>query len=65
MSVNNSGYRFVANLKNQNHFLIGISAAVLAIFLLLGRKSRLQMHKRFLKPKTESAVPDEMTDQVQ
>ena len=41
-------YRFVANLAQQNYFLIGISSAVLMVFILLGFRSRRQMHKRFL-----------------
>jgi hypothetical protein len=41
-------YRFVANLAQQNYFLIGISSAVLTVFILLGFRSRRQMHKRFL-----------------
>ena len=45
----NEYYRFVANLNNQNHFLIGVSAVVLVLFLVLGYQSRKQMHKRFLK----------------
>ncbi len=45
-------YRFVRNLAGQNHMLIGISIAVLILFLLLGRLSRRQMHRRFLKPET-------------
>lgn len=42
-------YRFVANLSNQNHTLIGVSAAVQLLFFLLSIRSRRQMHKRFLK----------------
>ena len=45
----NEYYRFVANLKNQNQFLIGISIVVLVLFLFLGAQSRRQMHRRFLK----------------
>ena len=45
-------YRFVRNLADQNQMLIGISFGVLILFLLLGRLSRRQMHRRFLKPKT-------------
>ena len=44
-------YRFVANLSNQNHFLIGLSIVVLLTFLLLIRRSRKQMHERFLHKK--------------
>ncbi len=44
----NAYYRFVRDLAGQNHTLIGISIAVLIIFLLLGRQSRKQMHRRFL-----------------
>ena len=50
-------YRFVRNLAGQNHLLIGISIAVLILFLLLGRLSRRQMHRRFLK--RETAKPGE------
>ena len=42
-------YRFVANLTNQNNFLIIGSAVMLFIFLLLSIRSRKQMHRRFLK----------------
>lgn len=42
-------YRFVTNLANQNHFLIGLSGVVLALFIFLVFQSRQQMHKRFLK----------------
>ena len=45
----NEYYRFVANLNNQNHFLIGVSVVVLVLFLALGYQSRKQMHRRFLK----------------
>ena len=45
----NEYYRFVANLNNQNHFLIGVSVVVLVLFLALGYRSRKQMHRRFLK----------------
>lgn len=48
-------YRFVADLANQNRFLIAVSAVVLALFLILGLRSRRQMHKRFLKKKPERA----------
>ncbi|MBR2823984.1 MAG: DUF2334 domain-containing protein [Clostridia bacterium] len=44
-------YRFVRNLAGQNNTLIGISVGVLILFVLLGRLSRRQMHRRFLKPK--------------
>ena len=54
----NEYYRFVANLKNQNQFLIGISIVVLAVFLFLGAQSRRQMHKRFLKNSSQSAGGD-------
>lgn len=47
----NTYYRFVANLKNQNHFLIGLSLVVLLIFLMLTYFSRRQMHNRFLHRK--------------
>ena len=42
-------YRFVANLANQNRFLIGVSSVVLMLFIFLVFQSRKQMHKRFLK----------------
>ena len=45
-------YRFVRNLAGQNHMLIGISIVVLILFMLLGRLSRRQMHRRFLKSET-------------
>ena len=44
----NEYYRFVTNLSNENHFLIGVSAVVLVVFLFLAYRSRRQMHKRFL-----------------
>ena len=53
----NTYYRFVANLKNQNHFLIGLSLVVLLIFLMLTYFSRRQMHNRFLRKK--DVVSDE------
>ena len=46
-------YRFVANISNQNHTLIGISIVVLLLFLLLMIRSRRQMHRRFLYKKKE------------
>ena len=53
-------YRFVTDLAKQNYFLIGISAIVLVMFLLLAFRSRRQMHRRFLKkirkPKEENHV---------
>ena len=56
----NAYYRFVADLANQNYYLIGVSIVVLAVFLLLGLRSRRQMHRRFLKkirkPKEENHV---------
>lgn len=55
----NEYYRFVANLKNQNQFLIGISIVVLILFMILGTQSRHQMHKRFLK----RSSPDSGGDQ--
>ena len=42
-------YRFVTNLTNQNHFLMGMSGVVLVLFLFLVFQSRKQMHSRFLK----------------
>lgn len=53
-----SYYRIVANLSNQNHFLIGLSIVVLLTFLLLIRRSRKQMHDRFLHKKTNKEVKD-------
>ncbi len=55
----NEYYRFVANLKNQNQLLIGISSVVLVLFLILGVQSRKQMHRRFLK----NSFPDTGGDQ--
>ena len=56
----NAYYRFVADLANQNYFLIGASAVVLVLFLFLALRSRRQMHRRFLKkirkPKEENHV---------
>ena len=46
-----SYYRIVANLSRQNHFLIGLSIVVLLMFLLMIRRSRKQMHDRFLHKK--------------
>ena len=54
----NEYYRFVANLNNQNHFLIAVSGAVLVLFLALARQSRRQMHRRFLRKKAETAGKD-------
>ena len=48
-------YRFVADLANQNHLLIGVSAGLLVLFMLLGWRSRRQMHRRFIKRKPEGA----------
>ena len=42
-------YRFVTNLTQQNHFLIGMSGVVLVLFIFLVFQSRQQMRKRFLK----------------
>lgn len=53
-------YRFVANLTQQNYYLIGLSTVVLIVFLALGRRSRKQMHKRFLK----KIVPEEGKERV-
>ena len=47
-------YRFVANIRNQNYFLIGISLVIVTVFLILGYRSRRQMHRRFLKPAKKS-----------
>lgn len=55
----NEYYRFVANLKNQNQFLIGMSIVVLVIFLFLGAQSRRQMHRRFLKRGSQSTGGDQ------
>ena len=49
----NMYYRFVANLANQNYFLIGISAIVLVVFIILGLVSRKQMHRYFLRRQAE------------
>lgn len=54
----NEYYRFVANLKKQNRFLIAVSALVLVLFLMLGVQSRRQMHRRFLKRSSQSAGGD-------
>ncbi len=51
-------YRFVANLKNQNRLLIGLSAVVLFLFLLLAVQSRKQMHRRFLKRREHTGKRD-------
>ena len=42
-------YRFVTNLTQQNHFLMGMSGAVLVLFIFLVFQSRKQMRNRFLK----------------
>ncbi|MBR6029718.1 MAG: DUF2334 domain-containing protein [Clostridia bacterium] len=55
----NDYYRFVANLSNQNYFLISISAGVLILFLFLARRSRGQMHRRFLLKKTPETGEDQ------
>lgn len=55
----NEYYRFVANLKNQNQFLIGISAVVLVLFVALGVQSRGQMHRRFLKKSSPNKGGDQ------
>ncbi len=48
-------YRFVATLAEQNSTLIGFSVAVLILFVILGIRSRRQMHKRFLYRKDSTA----------
>ena len=50
----NAYYRFVANLTSQNNYLIIGSAVMLVIFVLLGIRSRRQMHNRFLKKIVET-----------
>ena len=45
----NAYYRFVANLTNQNNYLIIGSFVMLILFMLLGIRSRRQMHGRFLR----------------
>lgn len=52
-------YRFVRDLAGQNHTLIGISIVVLIVFLILGRESRKQMHRHFLKPREEKSGEEE------
>ena len=47
----NAYFRFVANLSRQNHFLIALSVLELVVFILLGVRSRKQMHGRFLRKK--------------
>ncbi len=42
-------YRFVANLAQQNYFLIALSVVLLVIFALLGLSSRRQMHRSFFR----------------
>ena len=55
----NEYYRFVANLRNQNQFLIGISVVVLMLFIILGIQSRGQMHKRFLTKRSPNKGGDQ------
>ena len=55
-------YRFVANIRNQNYFLIGISLVIVILFLVMGYYSRRQMHRRFLVPVKKSGKGKEKDD---
>ena len=55
-------YRFVANIRNQNYFLIGISLVIVILFLVMGYYSRQQMHRRFLVPVKKSGKGKEKDD---
>ncbi|MBR2759594.1 MAG: DUF2334 domain-containing protein [Solobacterium sp.] len=55
-------YRFVANIRNQNYFLIGISLLIVTMFLVMGYYSRKQMHRRFLVPVKDASKGKENDD---